>query len=329
VVSSTSDRAVVAETDVEAIQGLPDETFNQQYVLDRGNSRNLTSDQSWAYTPTTKVDRSPYWSVNLPFETGNGPYEVWKNEVGAGYPFVGAGTVKVDGVTLQRLKGQLANAPVQDYYVKQLGALLPSTITPEQIDALFAPTHYNRALLLSQVAPLLSRADAGQLTKVQNTDVALDYRLDVATTLLVEPRTGAICDLAKVDQTLYAVPDLAGIRTLQKIFSKPDYASKGLVVAAGQLMTNLIANTPRLKGFNVTYSQTPASVADIVGYAKNKGEQIDLVKKTIPLSLLLAGIAVIAIGLLMAAAVASGGSPRPATRVRGRPVAGRSGARPR
>jgi hypothetical protein len=311
VVSSTSSQAVVAETDVEKITGLTNQTFNQQYVLDRKNSRNVASDHAWAYTPSTKVDRSPYWAVNLPFGTGSGPYQIWKNEIGAGYPFLGAGKLTVDGVTMQRLKGQVTNAPVQDYYVKELGSLLPSTITPEQIDPLFGPTHYNRALLLSQVRPMLSPADAGTLKQIQDTDVALDYRLDVDTTLLVEPRTGTITDLAKINQTLYAVPDLVGIRTMQAIFSKPDYASKGLVVAAGKVMTQIITDTPRLKVFNVTYSQSAASVADITIYAQTKGDQVDLVKKTIPLAILLAGIAVMALGLLLAAAAASGGGPRP------------------
>lgn len=327
VVSSSSDRAVVAETDHEVIKGLTSQTFQQQYVLSRKTSRNVSSAQAWAYTPASKVDRSPYWSVNLPFHTGNGPYEIWKNEIGAGYPFVGAGTVRVDGVTMQRLKGQVTNAPVQAYYVKQLGALLPSTITPEQVDPLFGPLHYNRALLLSQVGPMLSRADDRTLEQVQHTDVALDYRLDVATTLLVEPRTGAITDLAKIDQTLYAVPDLVGIRELQAIFDKPAYASKGLVVAAGQVMTKIITATPRLKVFNVTYSQTADSVANITSYAKSKGQQVDLVSRTIPLAILLAGVTAIVSGLLLVAAAASGGSPPPGAGSRRRPPVGQAAGR--
>ena len=37
--------------------------------------------------PNNKVDRSPEYSINLPFNSGNGPYQVWKNESGVSYPF--------------------------------------------------------------------------------------------------------------------------------------------------------------------------------------------------------------------------------------------------
>jgi hypothetical protein len=299
VVSSSSRRAVIGETDVEVIKGLSKQTLNQQYVLDRSNSLNLPSDQSWAYTPSTKVNRAPFYSVNLPFGTGDGPYWIWKNEIGATYPFIGTGQVKVDGVTMQRLQGTVASAPGQPYYLQQLGATLPTRITPTQVEPWLQKPVYSGSAMQTLVGPLVSPADRAVISQTQHTSWKLNYQLDVNTTLLVEPDMGAITDLARIDQTLYATPDLANVRTLLGIFSRPQYASNDIVKATGQVMKNILADPPRLKVLNITYSQTPESVAEITAYAKHKADSINLVKHTIPVVLLIVGLPVIVAGLVM------------------------------
>ena len=193
----------------------------------------------------------------------------------------------------------MANAPVQPYYLKQLGATLPTTITPAQVDPWLQKPVYSRSAMQSLIGPLVSPADRQVIKQIQNTNWKLDYQLDVKTTLLVEPKTGAITDLAKIDQTLYATPDLANIRTLLAIFTKPAYASNQIVTATGQVMKNVLADPPRLRILNVTYSQTPESVAEITAYAKHKADSIDLVKHTVPLVLLILGLVVTAVGLVL------------------------------
>lgn len=301
VVESTSEHAVVDENQIESVPGMAPQTFRQQYVLDRENSRNLEGAQSWAYTPSTKVNRSPYWSVSLPSDIGSGTYLVWNNEIGAAVPFVGAGTVKVDGVTLQRLAGKVSHAPVQGYFLKQFSTPLPATMSPDQVDKLFNAVVFDRALTSRWVIPLMTSADAAALRKLQDTDVPLHYQLDAATTLLVDPQTGLVSDIAKVDETLYAVPDLVAIRQLKAIFSRPGYAASEVMQDGVKVLDGILANTPRLKILRVSYQQTPASVADFVSYAKSKGDKSDFATRTLPLILLVVGIVVIAVGLVLAA----------------------------
>ena len=56
-------------------------------MIDRGSLENVKSGQAYAYTQENVTDRAPFYSINFPFDTGSGPYSVWKNEVGAAYEF--------------------------------------------------------------------------------------------------------------------------------------------------------------------------------------------------------------------------------------------------
>jgi hypothetical protein len=65
------------------------------------------------------------------------------------------------------------------------------------------------------------------------------------------------------------------------------------------VLDKIVTSPPRLKAFSYNYSQTAASVKDISSYAKSKGDQIDLVKQTIPLGLLIIGFVSLAVGLVL------------------------------
>jgi hypothetical protein len=296
VVSSTPNRAVVAETDVQDIKGLGHQTFRQQYLLDRKSSRNVAGPPAWAYAPASAVDRSPDWSVNLPFHTGRGPYEIWKNELGAGFPVYGAGSTTVDGVTMQRLTGHVSNAPVQDYYVRQLGGLLPSSVTQDQLDPVLRARGYIRDALLKFVPPLVSPQDAAIMRTLVDKPLRLHYSLDSTETVLVEPKTGIVTDLARTDETLYAVPDTTPIRALAAIFAKPGYRSNAVLAAGARYTTALVAQPPRIPFYRLQYSQTPASVATVSTYAAGKSRSLAPSRRSVPLLLFLAGMAAAVIG---------------------------------
>jgi hypothetical protein len=310
VVSSSSDHAVVQVTATQLTSGQSVAPVNQQYVLDRKNSRNLQSDQSWAYSPGNRVNRAPFWSVNLPFGTDEGPYQVWNDEIGAPVQVAGTERTRVEGVALHRLQGQVTNTPAQVAFLKQLGVSPTGTISPQQVGVLLKLPVYDPTITDRFVIPLLSSADAAELKRVQSVRVPLHYQVDIATTLLVDPRTGLICD-TQVNDTLYAIPDLAGVRQLLAVFSQPKYASNEVTRDGATFLTNVLAHTPRLQVLNTTYQQTPSSVAQFVSYAKSKGDRVDLVKHTVPLVLLVAGIVVLVAGLLVGASAGSRKPPAP------------------
>ena len=87
VVTSSSSQATVHERAVEHIGPLPEQVLQQQYVMSRTSMKNIANGSAYAYAPDNVTDRSPYYAINLPFDTGKGPYDIWKNEVGRAYTF--------------------------------------------------------------------------------------------------------------------------------------------------------------------------------------------------------------------------------------------------
>jgi hypothetical protein len=51
----------------------------------------------------------------------------------------------------------------------------------------------------------------------------------------------------------------------------------------------------------MTYSQTPASVAGLARFADSRSGKIDLVRRTVPLALLAAGLVLLLLGLVLLA----------------------------
>jgi hypothetical protein len=153
--------------------------------------------------------------------------------------------------------------------------------------------------LTTVVLPQLDPADRAEITSILSQPVNLNYTVDVDTHLGIEQRTGAIVNLRKIDQTIYVSPDVTGIGRAQLILAEQKYADKPVVVAGSQVLNKLVTSPPRLKAYSYAYSQTPASVADISSYAKNKGDQIDLVQRTVPLVLLIAGAVVLVVGVVL------------------------------
>ena len=298
VIETDGSRAVVAENDVEQIGNLKPQDLQQRYVLDRKSLKDVADDRAWAYTPSNKIDRSPAYSVNLPFSSGNGPYQVWKNESGSAYAFTKTASVKQAGVTLYRYQGSMAGAPAQAYYIDQLASQgIPKSLTPAQAAAQLKALGADPALLESAVLPSLAAADRSAATALLAQNVPLKYTIDVHTSFLVEPKTGAIVGLEQINQTLYATPDIQGIGRIQTILNKPQYAKNAVIQSAAGLIGKLVKNPPRSKIFNITYSQLPASVADLASFAKGRADKITLAKVTLPSVIGGAGIVLTLIGV--------------------------------
>ena len=246
------------------------------------------------------VDRSPNYAINLPFDAGKGPYPVWKNETGSAYPFTRVGTLTRNGVELARYHGRLTDAAVQDYYIAQLASQgIPQQLSPAQAAAQLKAAGADPALLTSSVLPRLRPADRAEILAVLAAPVPLDYRLDVDTNFLVEPRTGAIVGLERIDQTLSARPDIAGIGRLQAILVKPEYANDPVVAAASSTVSRLVAQPPQTPVFRVDYGQTAASVNELVAFADTRGDKITMVTQIVPAVLAIVGLVLVLLGFLL------------------------------
>jgi hypothetical protein len=299
VIETSGSRAVVQENDREQIGSLKPQDLQQRYILDRKSLKDVSDDRSWAYTPSTKVDRSPAYAINLPFDAGKGPYQVWKNETGTSYPFTKTGEVTRAGVKLYRYYGTMTGQKAQDYYIKQLASQgIPQSLTPAQAAAQLKSLGADPALLETAVLPVLATADRQAAESILQQNVPLTYTIDVQTTFLVEPNTGAIVGLDRILQTLKASPDIQGIGRIQTILNKPQYASNAIVKTAATTIDKLVKNPPTSKVYTIDYAQTPESVEDLAKFAQSRADKIMLAEVWIPVIIGGVGVIVLLVGLV-------------------------------
>jgi hypothetical protein len=295
VTESSGSQATVQETSTERIGRLPQQTLEQRYVIDRGSLENVKSDKAYAYVPDNVTDRSPFYSINLPFGTESGPYKVWKNETGTAYAFKQDGSaVERDGVKLIPMTGSLTNVPATAAYVDQLaGQGIAKSLTAEQMAAQLRAQGIDLQALTAQILPAMTARQRTLVRGMLAQAVPLKYYVSVKTRLLVEPTTGAIVSLDSIDQTVSARPDLTGFAKLAELLATPPLADQPAVKQLGGKLATLTA-APPVTVLGMKYGQTAGSVADFAAYAKDKAAGITLVERTIPLILgIVAGIALV------------------------------------
>jgi hypothetical protein len=298
VVDSTGSQATVQETSAEQIGTNPAGKLMQGFVIDRGSLENVADPHAYAYTPTNVTDRSGSYSINLPFETGDGPYRIWKNETASTYTFKQTGDeIERHGLTLKPLTGRMVMTPATQAYIDQLA---PQGIRKEMpVAALASQIGLDAAVLAEQLMPELSSADRAALEAMLAAPVPIKYFISVDTRLLVEPTTGAIVSLDRIEQTMSALPDLSNLAGLGSMLAKPEYADSEVAQATLTAVKGLTGALP-VAVMKLDYGQTPASVADIAAYTSDKADSIQLVRVVIPATLGFVGL----LALLGAAAVA-------------------------
>jgi Porin PorA len=302
VVNSTGSHAVVKEDAVEQIGTLPPQDVQQQYVLDPSSLKNVAGREAYTYAPANHVNRSPAYAVNLPFGTQSGPYQVWKNEIGRSYTFrQQGGKVSRDGLTLIPFQGEVTDVPAQPYYLATLDTLghLPTQTTIGQLTPQLKALGIDPIQLRTMLLPQLSASDRAAITSALTRPIPLRYVVSAKTRLLVEPTTGAIVSLDRIDESLGVQPQLGGFAVIGSVLAKSAYRNNPVVTAAGSALARLSHSPATARVFSYTYGQTPASVADIASYAKSGANKITAVETTIPLGLLLVGVLSAAIGLIL------------------------------
>jgi len=316
-VSNNGSNATIGEDDNNTIGPFPKQDFKQQYVMDRTSLKSVQSDQSWAYSPQSVVNRAPNYTINLPFGTGDGPYNIWKNETGSAYPFNKEGEDSVNGTTVFNFHGTLTNAPVQSYYIDQLAAAgVKEEFTITQLAPVLKAQGIDVTGLTTALLPQLNAADRATIVALIAKAIPMKYTLDVDTHLQVEPTTGAIVNLQQINQTLFVRPNLSAFGQLDQILSQHPTipAAKAALNGLNQIKTG-----PPIKVLNLDYGQLPDSVSQVTSYAQTQADKIDLVKKWIPLGLLVLGVILVIIAVVISvvsrrrgAATPPGGGTDPA-----------------
>jgi hypothetical protein len=308
-VSNNGSNATIGEDDNNTIGPFPKQDFKQQYVMDRNSLKSVQSNQSWAYSPQSVVNRAPNYTVNLPFDTGDGPYNIWKNETGSAYAFSKEGESSVNGTTVFNFHGSLTNAPVQGYYIDQLAAAgVKHEFTVPQLTPVLKAQGIDVTALTAALLPTLNAAERATLTTLIAKPIPMNYTLDVDTHIQVEPTTGAIVNLQRINQTLYVRPDPSALTPLTQILNAHQNVPAAKAALAG---LNKVKTGPPIKVLNLDYGQLPDSVTQVTNYANTQADKIDLVKKWIPLGLLVLGVILVIIAVVLQVVWRRRGAPTP------------------
>jgi hypothetical protein len=299
-VGASNGHVVVQEDDTQTTGPLPPVLLNHQYVLDAGTAQNVADPRAFAYTPGNVVDRSSSYSVAFPAGTGTGPYRLWQDETGGAIRTTSAGTVQRDGLSLRRFTGTAPSTPVQPALLAQLGQQgLPSTLTVQQLAPQLAAAGIDTGAVEDAIGQLDGSADRTEARALFTAPVPMAFGLSTDGSLLVEPVSGIVVAVERVDRTLTMTPVVAQLGRLQLILGQSRYADKPVVATGAQALARLAANPPAVPYAKLTYSQDAASVAQAASYARSRAGHIQLWTRTVPLVLAAVGLVLVLVGLVI------------------------------
>ncbi len=295
---STKQLVVIKETLTLSAPPLFDNVVQEhQYVMDRRTMQNVDDPRAYAFTPANTVNRAGQYRLAFPFDTVATGYPVFKNEIGASYPVAPNGTATVEGLTVQKFKGQTEPQAMTPAYLIALDSIvkLPTDLTLDQAKPVLKASGVDIDALLPALLPKLKPEDLPVLLALSKTPVALSYVLGFTGEDSVEPKTGSILQVSNVVETVSA---FAGKDSLPKLKAVLDhYPDVPEAVAASKALTAL-ASRP-IPVFENRFSQTAASVTDIAMTVKDQKNKRNLAEHTIPSALLVGGLALAIIGLVL------------------------------
>lgn len=284
--------ATVLTTDAISVDGRRS-TVTAQYVLDVNTLRHLRTALAWSFTGTNSADRSHAYAVNLPFNTGPGPYQIWLNEADRAYTATQVGQpFEENGLTVIRLQGHLDATPVDPAFIADLSRSgLPAGLTLHQLQHAISV----RGVAVDPSFPTIPAGLSPDEVAALDDPIPLDYTMTADSSLLVEPRTGTIVAVEKMDETFTARLDSGALSAVEAVTGKhpgaPGMAANASAVAA-------LAAVPEGPAFDLRYAQTPASVKSLSGWAAAQRDWANRITRVIPTTLFAVGLVVIGLGAL-------------------------------
>jgi hypothetical protein len=285
---SDSSRVVVKEAITQRATGLFHETQTNVYVMDRRTLQNVADNRAFAFDSSNVVDRSGTYRLNLPFDTSpSAMYPIYKNETAMTYRMRASTTAPdtgAPGLELHTFKGSASEVPLDAAYLAELNktVALPKSMSLEQLKPRLEAFGLDIEATLGAVAPVITPEDAATLSRVAAKPIPLLYVLSFEGTAAVETTTGAEVDVG-AREWVGAKPMPADVAALRAVMAH--YSDVPEAVAAGDALAAL-SSAPATKLFEYRYQQTRTSVADIAGEVRSMRNQIRLVERYVPLSLL-------------------------------------------
>jgi hypothetical protein len=296
---SSSERVVVREDIAYDIEGFAPASAVHQYVMDRRTSANVADTRAWAFEPANTLNRSGDFWVAFPKDVhASSAVEMYKDEIAGTFTATATGaTAEVRGLQLYEFAAGEEIVPVTEAYLRSLDAVvpLPRSLSFEQLtpslEAAGVPVQATLDTLLRVATP----EDLATLVSLVGEPIDLEYVVSFSGSTYVEPRTGAITDVAQVVERISARPSAEALPPLLTILDR--YRAEPDIAAA-------IAAIDRLAGeplpvFEYRYAQTDDSVDEVAAWVDDQRGLLDLAERVVPLALTVAGGAALALAAIL------------------------------
>ena len=300
--SSGATRVVVRETiDLRAGDVLA-ATHTSQYVMDRSTLENVEDDRAFAYDDTNVVDRSDAYRVNLPFDTqGDETYEIYQNEIEDTYEMVpddDSTVTEVEGLEVETFTANKTEAPLSETYLATLNEMvpLPESLTLDQLQPHLLAAGIDVPAVTAALAPVLTPEDAAAYAEFAGQPIGLEYVMSFTGQAAIEPVTGAQVKVDVTSESVGARPVLNDLPALQEILSHYPEVPEA-ATTSGAL--DELATAPAIPLFEYSYSQTPASVAEVADMTRDMRREVLMAKAWLPLGLAAAALLSLVVGLVV------------------------------
>lgn len=299
---STSSTAVVHERLV-VHSGSNASVENNQFTFNRRKMSEVASRQAYTFSPQIPGASVGSYYITLPMNLRSNTtgLDMWKPETATTYRLAPLGKAsppsKLDGLKVVWFQGVLPMTPVASYERAALAARgLPLDIPVRRVEAELAAEGISIPKLSRALLPVLSSSELKTVAKVLSSPVRLRYYAYGHGLVAGEPRTGAIIALRDIVDGIAAAPVTNGIDSLVTVLSHHDGVAG--VRAAVTVLRRLVAASPQ-PVYELQYSQTPASVLDMVNTANKQRSQISLVDAWIPAGLAGLGVILVIVGAMV------------------------------
>jgi hypothetical protein len=298
---SSSSVAVVQEQIVLHYSGKAVDETNV-YALNRSSMQNVASDHASTFAPANPAPAVGSYYVTLPMNSSADAttLRIWKPETGTTYPLVplraGTQPSDLDGVNLTWFSATLPMTAVASYERTALASRgLPLTVSPAVVEADLSAAGVPVASLTKTLLPKLSPAQLTEVGTILTARAQLNYYAFGSGLVGANPRTGAIVELKSVIDGIAVAPATSGLSSLVSIMSH--YTSvKGVPAAMADLRR--FAAAPPQRVYELQYSQTASSIANMASVTKSQLGQISIVTYYVPIALAVAGVLLVLLAAL-------------------------------
>jgi len=295
----TSSTAVIQEEIFFSVAGMDLAPLSFVYVVDRKNMKNIDDARAYAFAEEFKVDRAGFYFPCFPFDLNEDQtYQVWKNEINAPTTVSFIGEDERDGLTVYKYEMIVDEEPAWEGYVKAFG--LPTELTLDEFKTQLSAMGVDIDALFALAGQVMSAEDMQTMMEYAQQPIPIIYTYSTASEICMEPKTAAIVDVYKDDETLSMELDSSGLQDLFSMLMK--YRQDPVLGPEIDKLVTLAAQMGQAgaqKVITYQYAQTDQSVAETVQDVRDGKNLLKLVTLWVPMIVAVVGALLLTLGLVI------------------------------